>query len=243
MGDDDGPPADLATRVTDHVAGMTDRFALRRFEELLHAARPGGAVSGRLTPASLEEVRERSDIVELVRADTELRKAGAEWIGRCPFHSERTRVVLRQPGQEGLPLLRLRRGRRRHRLRARSGTHSTSSAAVEWLAERFSVPLEYEEAEPRGRGAAARRGSQARAAGADRGLLPPRPAREPAGRGRPRVPRRSAASRGRWPSASSSASRPTSTPSSQARASGGSPIASSRRPASRGAAARGRSTA
>jgi dGTPase len=34
MGDDD-PALDLATRVTDHVAGMTDRFALRRFEELL----------------------------------------------------------------------------------------------------------------------------------------------------------------------------------------------------------------
>jgi len=34
LGDDD-PGFDLATRVTDHVAGMTDRFALRRFEELL----------------------------------------------------------------------------------------------------------------------------------------------------------------------------------------------------------------
>src|SRR3954447_5467170 len=34
MGDDD-LALDLATRVTDHVAGMTDRFALRRFEELL----------------------------------------------------------------------------------------------------------------------------------------------------------------------------------------------------------------
>jgi dGTP triphosphohydrolase len=33
--DDGDPPLDLATRVTDHVAGMTDRFALRRFEELL----------------------------------------------------------------------------------------------------------------------------------------------------------------------------------------------------------------
>jgi dGTPase len=41
--DDGEPEADIATRVTDHVAGMTDRFALRRFEELLlpHAqARP-----------------------------------------------------------------------------------------------------------------------------------------------------------------------------------------------------------
>jgi len=34
MGDDEAT-SDLATRVTDHVAGMTDRFALRRFEELL----------------------------------------------------------------------------------------------------------------------------------------------------------------------------------------------------------------
>ena len=33
--DDGDPPTDLAARVTDHVAGMTDRYALRRFEELL----------------------------------------------------------------------------------------------------------------------------------------------------------------------------------------------------------------
>jgi dGTPase len=33
--DDDEPPIDLAARVTDHVAGMTDRYALRRFEQLL----------------------------------------------------------------------------------------------------------------------------------------------------------------------------------------------------------------
>jgi dGTPase len=35
MDDDAESPVDLAARVTDHVAGMTDRFALRRFEELL----------------------------------------------------------------------------------------------------------------------------------------------------------------------------------------------------------------
>jgi dGTPase len=35
MDDDDERPIDLAERVTDHVAGMTDRYALRRFEELL----------------------------------------------------------------------------------------------------------------------------------------------------------------------------------------------------------------
>jgi dGTPase len=34
MGDDE-PGLDVPTRVTDHIAGMTDRYALRRFEELL----------------------------------------------------------------------------------------------------------------------------------------------------------------------------------------------------------------
>ena len=33
--DDGDPELDAAARVTDHVAGMTDRYALRRFEELL----------------------------------------------------------------------------------------------------------------------------------------------------------------------------------------------------------------
>jgi dGTPase len=40
--DDGDPPLELATRVTDHVAGMTDRFALRRFEQLLLPLAQGG---------------------------------------------------------------------------------------------------------------------------------------------------------------------------------------------------------
>ena len=128
--DDGDPPADLAARVTDHVAGMTDRYALRRFEELLLPL-PRRPMSGRLTQASKDAVRERADIVELVRPDTELRKAGVEWVGRCPFHSERTALVLRQPGQEALPLPRLRRWRRRDRIRARpprAGLHRQRSS-------------------------------------------------------------------------------------------------------------------
>ena len=68
-------PIDLATRVTDHVAGMTiaSRCAASR-SCCCHW--PRRAASGRLTAASLEAVKkERSDIVELIRPDTELRKA------------------------------------------------------------------------------------------------------------------------------------------------------------------------
>jgi DNA primase len=104
-------------------------------------------VSGRLTPASLEAVKERSDIVELIRPDTELRKAGGEWVGRCPFHQERTASFYVNPGKRlyhchgcGVGGDAIAYVRARHAL--------DFMGAVEWLAERFNVPLEYEEQSP-----------------------------------------------------------------------------------------------
>jgi DNA primase len=45
----------------------------------------------RYTADSRDRVREAVDMVALVSARTELRRAGAsEWVGRCPFHDERT---------------------------------------------------------------------------------------------------------------------------------------------------------
>jgi DNA primase len=104
-------------------------------------------VSGRLTPASLEAVKERADIVELVRPDTDLRKAGVEWVGRCPFHQERSASFYVNPvkklyhcygcgvGGDAIAYVRA-----RHAL--------DFMGAVEWLAERFNVPLDYEEESP-----------------------------------------------------------------------------------------------
>ena len=104
-------------------------------------------MSGRLTPASLEAVKERSDIVELIRPDTELRKAGAEWVGRCPFHQERTASFYVNPGKglyhcHGCDV----GGDAIAYVRARHALDFMG--AVEWLAERFNVPLEYEEESP-----------------------------------------------------------------------------------------------
>lgn len=104
-------------------------------------------MSGRLTQASVEAVKERSDLVELVRPDVELRKAGIEWVGRCPFHSERTASFYVNPvkrvyhchgcqaGGDAIAYVRA-----RHAL--------DFIPAIEWLAERFNVPLEYEEESP-----------------------------------------------------------------------------------------------
>jgi DNA primase len=116
-------------------------------------------MSGRLTEATKEAVRERADIVELVRPDTELRKAGIEWVGRCPFHSERTASFYVNPvkklyhchgcgvGGDAIAYVRA-----RHAL--------DFVGAIEWLAERFGVPLEYEEESPEV--AARRRGEDRR---------------------------------------------------------------------------------
>ena len=38
----------------------------------------------------VERVREASDIVEIVGASVELKRASSRWRGLCPFHGEKT---------------------------------------------------------------------------------------------------------------------------------------------------------
>jgi len=104
-------------------------------------------MSGRLTQATLEAVKESADLVELVRADTELRKAGIEWVGRCPFHQERSGSFYVNPVKKLYHCYGCGVGgdvvayvEARHAL--------DFVGAIEWLAERFNVPLEYEEESP-----------------------------------------------------------------------------------------------
>jgi DNA primase len=104
-------------------------------------------MSGRMTAASVEEVKERADLLDLARADTELRKAGVEWVGRCPFHSERSGSFYVNPvkrlyhchgcgvGGDAIAYVRA-----RHAL--------DFTGAIEWLADRFNVALAYEEETP-----------------------------------------------------------------------------------------------
>ena len=40
--------------------------------------------------ASVEDVKAAVDIVAVVSGRTQLRKAGPRYVGRCPFHEERT---------------------------------------------------------------------------------------------------------------------------------------------------------
>ena len=60
---------------------MTDRFALSYADSPLMA---------RIKDTSVDAVKAAADFVEVVSARTQLRKAGARYTGRCPFHEERT---------------------------------------------------------------------------------------------------------------------------------------------------------
>jgi DNA primase len=101
----------------------------------------------RIKDTSVEAVKAAADFVDIVSARTQLRKAGARYTGRCPFHEERTPSFSVNAvdklyycfgcGAKG-DLITF--------VRETEGLDFAGS--IEWLAERFRVPLEYEESSP-----------------------------------------------------------------------------------------------
>jgi DNA primase len=101
----------------------------------------------RIKDSSFQEVKAAADMVEVVSGRTSLRKQGARYTGRCPFHEERTPSFSVNAvdklfycfgcGKKGDIVTFV-----------RETENLDFVGAVEWLAERFRVPLEYEESSP-----------------------------------------------------------------------------------------------
>ena len=101
----------------------------------------------RIKDSSVEEVRAAVDMVELVSARTQLRRVGGRYTGRCPFHEERTPSFSVNPqdklyycfgcgaGGDAITFV-------------RETEQLGFAQAVEWIADRFRVSLEYEEGSP-----------------------------------------------------------------------------------------------
>jgi DNA primase len=103
----------------------------------------------RIKDSSVRDVVAAADMVEVVSGRTQLRRAsGSRFMGRCPFHEEKTPSFSVNPVDKlyycfgcgkGGDLI--------------SFVRETESVdfvgAMEWLAERFRVTLEYEESSPR----------------------------------------------------------------------------------------------
>ena len=114
------PGASDCQRVTDYIAGMTDRFCIAKFTELT-IPEEAQVLVALISPESLERVKQTADIVEVISAHTDLRRQGARWVGLCPFHEERTPSFSVDAAGKALPLLRLRGRRRRDQVRRGEG--------------------------------------------------------------------------------------------------------------------------
>jgi DNA primase len=97
--------------------------------------------------SSVEEVVAAADMVEIVSGRTQLRRSGAQWTGRCPFHDDQNpsfsvNVVEKLYNCFTCPAS----GDLIKFVQETEGLDFVG--AVEWLADRYGVQLEYEETAP-----------------------------------------------------------------------------------------------
>jgi DNA primase len=101
----------------------------------------------RIKDTSVEEVKAAADMVGVVSTRTQLRKTGGRFLGRCPFHEERTPSFSVNAtdklyycfgcGAKG-DLITF----------VRETEQLDFAGAIEWLGDRFNVQIEYEETSP-----------------------------------------------------------------------------------------------
>jgi DNA primase len=97
--------------------------------------------------ASVEDVKAAADIVAVISGRTQLRKAGPRYVGRCPFHEERTPSFSVNPVEKFYYCFGC--GAKGDVITFVRDTEQLDFAgAVEWLADRFNVQVEYEETSP-----------------------------------------------------------------------------------------------
>src|SRR2546430_5641350 len=101
----------------------------------------------RIKDTSVDEVKAAADMIAVVSGRTQLRKTGGRYLGRCPFHEERTPSFSVNAtdklyycfgcGAKG-DLITF----------VRETEQLDFAGAIEWLGDRFNVQIEYEETSP-----------------------------------------------------------------------------------------------
>jgi DNA primase len=101
----------------------------------------------RIKQESVEAVKAAADILDVIGLRTPLRKAGARYVGRCPFHEERTPSFSVNPVDKLYYCFGC--GKGGDLISFVEETENVDfGGAIEWLADRFRVPIEYEETSP-----------------------------------------------------------------------------------------------
>jgi DNA primase len=103
----------------------------------------------RIKDSSVRDVVAAADMVEVVSGRTQLRRAsGSRFTGRCPFHEEKTPSFSVNPVEKLYYCFGCGKGGDIISF-VRETENLDFVGAVEWLAERFRVPIEVEDASPR----------------------------------------------------------------------------------------------
>ena len=96
---------------------------------------------------SVESVKDAVDMLDLVSGYTQLRGGGSNYSGRCPFHDERTASFSVNPLKKVYHCFGCQAsGDAIHFVQEKESLDF--SGAIEWLADRYNVRLEYEETSP-----------------------------------------------------------------------------------------------
>jgi DNA primase len=101
----------------------------------------------RISSQSIEEVRERADILEVASEFTALRRQGTNLIGLCPYHSEKTPSFSVSPEKSFYYCFGCQRGGDAIKLVSELKSFSFVET-VSYLAERFGIELELEDSSP-----------------------------------------------------------------------------------------------
>jgi DNA primase catalytic core len=101
----------------------------------------------RIKDSSVETVKAAADIVALVEPYTRLRKSGARYVGLCPFHQEKTPSFGVTPDRGTFKCFGCGEGGDAITF-VEKKENLDFVGAIEWLADRFGVELEYEETSP-----------------------------------------------------------------------------------------------
>ena len=101
----------------------------------------------RIKDESVEVVKATADIVALVEGYTRLRKSGARFVGLCPFHQEKTPSFGVSPDRGSFKCFGCGEGGDAIAF-VEKLENLDFVGAIEFLADRFNVPLEYEESSP-----------------------------------------------------------------------------------------------
>jgi DNA primase len=110
----------------------------------------------RIKDQSVRDVVAAADIVEVVSQRTSLRKQGARYVGRCPFHDERTPSFSVNAADKLYYCFGCSRGGDVVRF-VQETENLDFVGAIEALAERFRITLEYDESSPQADALRARR--------------------------------------------------------------------------------------